>query len=112
MLQIGARFHKTLVTRYSLPNHKISGELKSWDKLWMYWLLWTSLVVAMHDDIENTSVGTDHVITVIYQSIALPGDLNRCAQRCMGQCYFQLQTLIFLWASAERIYGFELIDFL
>ena len=36
----------------------------------MYWPLWTSLVVAMHDDIENKSVGTDHVITVIYQSIA------------------------------------------
>ena len=30
----------------------------------------------------------------------------------MGQCYFQLQTLINLWASAERIHGFELIDFL
>ena len=28
-----------------------------------------------------------------------PGDLNRCAQRHMGQCYFQLQTLIYLWAS-------------
>ena len=41
-----------------------------------------------------------------------PGDLNRYAQRRMGQCYFQLQTLIYLWASAERIYGFELIDFL
>ena len=38
----------------------------------MYWPLWTSLVVAMHGDIENTSAGTDHVITVIYQSIALP----------------------------------------
>ena len=37
----------------------------------MYWPLWISLVVAMHDDIKNTSVGTDHVITVIYQSIAL-----------------------------------------
>ena len=37
----------------------------------MYWLLWTSLVVAMHDDMESTSVGTDHVITVTYQSIAL-----------------------------------------
>ena len=42
----------------------------------------------------------------------MPGDLNRYAQRRMGQCYFQLQTLIYLWASAERIYGFELIDFL
>ena len=37
----------------------------------MYGPLWTSLVFAMHDDIENTSVGTDQVITVIYQSIAL-----------------------------------------
>ena len=44
--------------------------------------------------------------------LAVPGDLNRCAQRRMGQCYFQLQTLIYLWASAERIYGFELVDFL
>ena len=26
----------------------------------------------------------------------LPGDLNRCAQRRMGQCYFQVQTLIYL----------------
>ena len=42
----------------------------------------------------------------------LPGDLTRCAQRHMGQCYFHLQTLIYLWASAERIYGFKLIDFL
>ena len=25
----------------------------------------------------------------------LPGDLNRCAQRRMGQCYFQLQTFIY-----------------
>ena len=61
----------TLVTRYSLPYHKISGELKGWDKFWMYWPLWTSLIVAMPDDIENTFVGTDRVITVIYQSIAL-----------------------------------------
>ena len=37
----------------------------------MFWPLWTSLVVAMHDDIENTSVWTDHVITVIDQLIAL-----------------------------------------
>ena len=66
-----SRFSKTLVTIYSLPNHKISGELKSCDKFWMYWPISTSLVVAMHDDIENTSVGTDHVRTVIYQSIAL-----------------------------------------
>ena len=41
-----------------------------------------------------------------------PGNLNRCAQRRMGQCYFQRQTLLYLWASAKRIYGFELIDFL
>ena len=45
--------------------------MKSWDKFWMYWPLWTSLVVSMHEDIENTSARTDHVITVISQSIAL-----------------------------------------
>ena len=39
----------------------------------MSWPLWTSLVVAMHYDIENTSVGTDHVI-------ALP-DLGGSSQR-------------------------------
>ena len=66
-----SRFSKTLVTKSSLPNYKISGELNSWDKCRMYWPLWTCLVVAMHDDIENTSVGTDPVRTVIYQSIAL-----------------------------------------
>ena len=33
--------------------------------------MWTSLVVATHDDIENTSVLTDHVIAVIYHSTAL-----------------------------------------
>ena len=37
----------------------------------MYWPLWTSLVVVMDDDIKNTSVGTDRVITVTYQSTAL-----------------------------------------
>ena len=37
----------------------------------MYWPLWTSLVVAVHNDTENTSVGTDHVITDIYQSTVL-----------------------------------------
>ena len=45
--------------------------MKSWDMFWTYWSLWTSLVVAMHDDIENTSVGTDHVITVIYSYISV-----------------------------------------
>ena len=37
----------------------------------MYLPLWTSLVVAMHADIQNTSLGTDYVIRVIYQSIVL-----------------------------------------
>ena len=46
----------------------ISGELKSWDKFWMCWPLWTSLVVPMRDDIENTSVGADHVIRVTSHS--------------------------------------------
>ena len=50
------KLRKTLVTRYSLPIHKISGELKTCDNSWMYLPLWTSLLVAMHDDIENTSI--------------------------------------------------------
>ena len=31
-----------------------------------------------------------------------PGDLNRCAQRRMGQCYFQQLKRYLLWASAKR----------
>ena len=45
-----------LATRYSLLNHKISGELKSCDSFWMYPPLWTSLLAAMQDDIENESI--------------------------------------------------------
>ena len=37
---------------------------------------------------------------------ATPCDLSRCAQRRMGQCYFQrpkqLRNLIWWWASAQR----------
>ena len=51
-----SRFSKTLITLYTLPNHKISDELKSWNSFWMYPPLWTSLLVVMHDDIENTSI--------------------------------------------------------
>ena len=58
ILEDRSKFSKTLVTRYSLPNYKkISGELESCDRFWRYPPLWTSLLVAMHDDIENTSVG-------------------------------------------------------
>ena len=51
-----SRFSDTLVTRYSLPNHKISGEQESWNNFWKYPPLCTSLLVAMHDNIENTSI--------------------------------------------------------
>ena len=44
------------LTRYSRPDHKISGELKSCNSVWMYPPLWTCLLVAMHDDIENRSI--------------------------------------------------------
>ena len=43
-------------TRYSLPNHKISDELKCCCSFWMYPPLWASLLVTMHDDIENRSI--------------------------------------------------------
>ena len=45
-----------MVTRYSLPNHEISSELQICNSFWIYPPLWTSLLVSMHDDIENTSV--------------------------------------------------------
>ena len=48
--------HDEIENRYSLPNHKISDELKSCGSFWMYPPLWTSLLVAMHDEIENTSI--------------------------------------------------------
>ena len=55
---------------YSLPNHQISGELKSSISFWMYPSLWTSLLVAMHDDIENTSINfnpenTKHSLLIV-----------------------------------------------
>ena len=50
-------FRKTLVTKCSSPDHKISGELKSCNSFWMYPPIWTSLLAAMDDDIENTSMG-------------------------------------------------------
>ena len=60
-----------LVTRITNGGKVSMKRMKGWDKCWMHWPLGTSLVVAMHDDIENTSVGIDHVLTFIYQSIAL-----------------------------------------
>ena len=42
--------------------------------------------------------------------IAFPCDFNQCTQKHMGQCYFQLQKLTLLLASAKKIYRFELID--
>ena len=52
-LQNGSRFCKTLVTRYNLPNYKVSGQLKSHYRFWIYAPLWTSQLVVMLDDIEN-----------------------------------------------------------
>ena len=53
ILQNPSRFSKTLITRYSLPNHNVSGELERCNNVWMYPPLWTSLLVAMHNDIVN-----------------------------------------------------------
>ena len=41
---------------YSLPNYKVLGELKSYQSFQMYPPLWTSMLVAMHDEIENASI--------------------------------------------------------
>ena len=51
-----SRLIETEVSRYSLPNHRVSGELKSFNKFWMYPPLWTNVLVATHGDIENTSI--------------------------------------------------------
>ena len=47
------KFRKTLVTRYNLPNHKVSNQFKSYNGFWIYPPLWTSHFVAKHDDIGN-----------------------------------------------------------
>ena len=49
------KFRKTLVTRYNLPNHKVSNQFKSYNSFGIYLPLWTSYVVAVHDDIGNWS---------------------------------------------------------
>ena len=54
ILQNRSRLSETLVTRYDLPDHKISDELKSRDSFWIYPPLWTSLLVAMRDDIDKS----------------------------------------------------------
>ena len=60
------KFCKTLVTRYSFPNHKVSNQFKSYNGFWLYPPLWTSHLVAMHDDIGNRSIGFK------IETIALP----------------------------------------
>ena len=41
---------------YNLPNHKVSDQLKSYNSFWIYPPLWTSRLVAMHDDITNIPI--------------------------------------------------------
>ena len=55
---------KYCITRYNLPNYKISGELKSYNSFLMYPPLWTSLLAAMDDDIENTSIEMFELTTI------------------------------------------------
>ena len=55
-LQNGSRFCKTLVIKYNLSNYKVSGQLKNHYAFWIDPPLWTSQLVAMLDDIENTSI--------------------------------------------------------
>ena len=66
-----SRFSKTKVTMYSFSNDKISGELIRCNSFWMYPPLWSSPLVAMHNDIENTSVanvhGTKKIVRIIFQ---------------------------------------------
>ena len=56
ILQNRSRFSKTSVTRYSLPDHKISGELKSCNVLDVSAIMGQSACCYADDDIENTSI--------------------------------------------------------
>ena len=40
------------------PNHKVSNQFKRYDGFLIYPPLWTSYLVAMHDDIENRSINS------------------------------------------------------
>ena len=46
---------KTLVTRYILPDRNISSQLSGFS---IYPPLWTSQLVAMYDEIKNTSISS------------------------------------------------------
>ena len=49
-------FCKTLYIRYNLQDHKVSRQLKSHSGFSTYPPLWTSQLVAIYDEIKNTSV--------------------------------------------------------
>ena len=80
---------------YSLPKHKISGELKSCNSFWMYPPLWTSLLVARHDEIENTSIGLCRLVELAMVLIV---------ERAMGQ------TVAFLASSCTSGFMLPVLD--
>ena len=67
-LRLGGR-----ATRYGLPNHKISDELKRCCSFWLYPPLWTSLLVATLNDIENRSIGC---ILLLYRLEDITGSIS------------------------------------
>ena len=68
-------FLKTLVTRYNLPNYKVSSQFKSYEGVFMYPPLWTNYLVAVYDDIENRSIcSMQHVQVVMTLSLQLAID--------------------------------------
>ena len=73
----------------------------------MYWPLWTSLVIAMHDDITNTSLGTDYVIIVMYQLIALQtGKSSMMLRTCIrsaGHRNASQLILIMEWPNTKGV---------
>ena len=50
------KFRKAFVTRYNLPNDKISNQFQKQNDFLIYPPLWTSHLVAMHDDTGNRSI--------------------------------------------------------
>ena len=49
----------TFVTGYNLLDHKASSQLKSYEGFPLYPPLWTSQLVAMYDEIKNTSISDE-----------------------------------------------------
>ena len=86
---------------YSLTNHKISGELESCSNFWMYPPLRTSLLVAIHDDIKNTSIAASFSGIQFLTSFLACGNFRilrdpvmECAQLIFPEFHFETEAKV------------------